>query len=368
MVAEIPYEKQQGLTLLALRDQRVRLKFISRGRYYWCMILVSAAAALVELGRRNSVTKAFSLLAFRTCSSFHNHHHRGGNSSRSSSLLPLAFATIHNVTVPPEKSRTLTSSAVSCSTKQDIMEKKDQEMTPSKNVIPGNDGDDMLFGKFIIPAASIFYRSPGNKTFAFVNLRPIVPGHVLVAPVVVKATSTARDMTHPASAGATKTVTPSTITSPCFMKDLDMDAYLDLWTTVRKVQEMLQHHFGDDNENGNSRNSNIMSFNVAVQDGRAAGQSVPHVHVHILPRKSIGDYYGERNDDIYEDLQNWAPRPEMSSRKDDDVPPLQVPNDSERRDRTVQEMAQEAQGYRQAFEAINNRAAAEENQDHHVDS
>jgi bis(5'-adenosyl)-triphosphatase len=122
--------------------------------------------------------------------------------------------------------------------------------------------------------------------------------------------------------------------------------------TVRNVQEMLQHHFGDKQDGS----SNSMAFNVAVQDGRAAGQSVPHVHVHILPRKH-GDY--ERNDEIYEDLQNWAPRPELSRK--DDVPALQVPDDDKRRDRTVEEMAQEAKSYRQAFESI--MAAKETKQD-----
>ena len=37
-----------------------------------------------------------------------------------------------------------------------------------------------------------------------------------------------------------------------------------------------------------------------MQDGKAAGQSVSHVHWHILPRKP-GDF--ERNDDIYAKLQ-----------------------------------------------------------------
>lgn len=46
-----------------------------------------------------------------------------------------------------------------------------------------NDGDvdEVLFGKFIIPKSSIFYQSSFNS-YAFVNLRPIVPGHVLVIP------------------------------------------------------------------------------------------------------------------------------------------------------------------------------------------
>lgn len=33
------------------------------------------------------------------------------------------------------------------------------------------------------------------------------------------------------------------------------------------------------------------------QDGAQAGQTVPHVHVHILPRK-LGDF--ENNDEVYD--------------------------------------------------------------------
>lgn len=39
---------------------------------------------------------------------------------------------------------------------------------------------------------------------------------------------------------------------------------------------------------------------MAVQDGRDAGQTVEHVHVHLIPRK-LGDF--ERNDDIYDKLE-----------------------------------------------------------------
>lgn len=165
--------------------------------------------------------------------------------------------------------------------------------------------EDVLFGKFVIPTESIFYRSSASS-IAFVNLRPIVPGHVLVIP---------------------ERIVP-------VMSDLSEDEYLDLWKTVRLVQGMLKRHF-----------TNCDAFNVAVQDGFAAGQSVPHAHVHILPREE-GDY--ENNDDIYEDLQEWAPRqPEKYDRK---FPQLEVLKDSERRDRTPQEMAEEAQAYRNTFQ------------------
>jgi bis(5'-adenosyl)-triphosphatase len=68
------------------------------------------------------------------------------------------------------------------------------------------------------------------------------------------------------------------------------------------------------------------------------------VHVHILPRYR-GDL--ERNDDIYDKLEAWAPRDEMSMNK----PKIEVPDDCERRDRTVEEMAEEALIYRNLFGA-----------------
>ena len=42
------------------------------------------------------------------------------------------------------------------------------------------------------------------------------------------------------------------------------------------------------------------SSTISIQDGAAAGQTVEHVHVHILPRH-VGDF--ANNDDIYDKLQ-----------------------------------------------------------------
>ena len=108
---------------------------------------------------------------------------------------------------------------------------------------PPPSSGDMRFGKFLIPTNSIFFR--GKKSAAFVNLRPIVPGHVLVMP---------------------ERIVPT-------MDELTEEEYVDMWKSVRIVQSALRHKY------------DATAFNVAVQDGRAAGQSVPHVHVHILPRK-----------------------------------------------------------------------------------
>jgi len=156
--------------------------------------------------------------------------------------------------------------------------------------------DTMLFGRFKILASQIFHKT--EHSFALVNLRPLVPGHVLVV---------------------SNRIAP-------LLDDLHDHEYDDLWKTVRKVQRALKTKYNCD------------AFNVAVQDGESAGQSVPHVHIHILPRYR-GDL--ERNDDIYDQLEMWAPREEDSQKKKR----LEVPDDSERRDRTLDEMAEEASIY-----------------------
>jgi bis(5'-adenosyl)-triphosphatase len=158
----------------------------------------------------------------------------------------------------------------------------------------------MLFGRFKIPSSHVFLQT--KLSFGFVNLRPIVPGHVLISP---------------------HRVVPR-------MADLSDDEYSDLWTSVRKTQTVLTERYGPS------------SFNIAVQDGAASGQSVPHVHVHILPRFE-GDF--ERNDDVYDELQDWAPRKEMVDSK----AKLDVPEDENRKDRTSEQMAEEATAYKTLF-------------------
>ena len=111
------------------------------------------------------------------------------------------------------------------------------------------------------------------------------------------------------------------------LSDLTCEEYTDFWQSVRIVQDVLQQHY------------HPQAFNIAVQDGVAAGQSVPHVHCHILPRV-VGDF--PRNDEVYDEIQNWAPRPEFKV----DLPDLEVPPDEDRQDRTTQQMAEEAAIYR----------------------
>ncbi|OGE53643.1 hypothetical protein PENARI_c007G09045 [Penicillium arizonense] len=100
----------------------------------------------------------------------------------------------------------------------------------------------IYFGSFIV-TPQVFLQTP--LTFALVNLKPILPGHVLVSP---------------------RRVVPR-------VADLTPAETSDLFLTVRRVGRMVERVYG------------ASSLNIAVQDGVHAGQSVPHVHAHVIPRK-----------------------------------------------------------------------------------
>ena len=63
----------------------------------------------------------------------------------------------------------------------------------------------------------------------------------------------------------------------------------DLWCTAQRVANVVERHW------------NASSLTFAVQDGAAAGQTVDHVHVHVMPRKA-GDF--ANNDDIYTAIED----------------------------------------------------------------
>eukprot|EP00795_Rhopilema_esculentum_P002381 gene2381-18024_t len=70
--------------------------------------------------------------------------------------------------------------------------------------------------------------------------------------------------------------------------DLSHDEVADLFISSQKVSNVVKDVY------------NATSLTLAVQDGPDAGQTVPHVHVHILPRLK-GDF--ANNDDIYSELE-----------------------------------------------------------------
>ncbi|NWU63575.1 FHIT triphosphatase, partial [Pterocles burchelli] len=71
-------------------------------------------------------------------------------------------------------------------------------------------------------------------------------------------------------------------------RDLCPEEVADLFRTVQRVGNVVEKHFCG------------TSLTVSIQDGPEAGQTVKHVHVHILPRRA-GDF--SRNDDVYEEVR-----------------------------------------------------------------
>lgn len=114
----------------------------------------------------------------------------------------------------------------------------------------------VYFGKFVV-TPQVFHLT--KYSMALVNLKPLLPGHVLVCP---------------------RRIAPR-------LSDLTSDEASDLFLTVQRVGHMVERVCG------------ASALNIAIQDGADAGQSVPHVHTHILPRKKAD--MGERggSDAIY---------------------------------------------------------------------
>ncbi|TKA82951.1 hypothetical protein B0A55_01327 [Friedmanniomyces simplex] len=151
-----------------------------------------------------------------------------------------------------------------------------------------------------------------KHSFALVNLKPLLPGHVLVSPLAIK----------PALA------------------DLTKDEVTDLFLTVTRVQQTLRRLYKAD------------AFNIAVQDGVAAGQSVPHVHCHVIPR-TIGDPGGD--DKVHEWLEGeegdvGGHQREAESGSSGERKMGQWAKDGERKARTKEEMESEAKWLREEVE------------------
>jgi bis(5'-adenosyl)-triphosphatase len=127
----------------------------------------------------------------------------------------------------------------------------------------------MLVSKF---SCQVFYNAP--FCYALVNIKPLLPGHVLVV---------------------------SNRIVPRFT-DLSTDEVTDLFTTVKKVQKMLARVYFTDRGTKVNRLGTVEdgAFNIALQDGKTAGQTVEHVHCHIIPRTK--DSTGR--DEIYDRMES----------------------------------------------------------------
>jgi bis(5'-adenosyl)-triphosphatase len=111
----------------------------------------------------------------------------------------------------------------------------------------------MEFGDHEIPEDHIIIMT--QSSFVFTNIRPFLPFHILVSPKARKAR----------------------------IFDLTTEETFDLFNTVRLSLLALRDR--------------CSSYTINIQDGIQAGQTVQHVHIHIVPRNS-DDL--RRNEDIYD--------------------------------------------------------------------
>ncbi|KAL0279535.1 UNVERIFIED_CONTAM: hypothetical protein PYX00_001066 [Menopon gallinae] len=130
------------------------------------------------------------------------------------------------------------------------------------------------FGHVKIPMETVFLQT--DKTFAFTNKRCVVPGHVLVAPI------------RPVQR----------------LSELTPDEICDLFLVTQKVSKAMESI------------QQATSCTIVVQDGPDAGQTIKHVHVHVLPRKR-GDFAD--NDDIYGELQKHDKDPSRPYRTEEEM-------------------------------------------------
>ena len=96
---------------------------------------------------------------------------------------------------------------------------------------------------------------------------------------------------------------------------------------------------------------NATSLNIAMQDGADAGQTVPHVHTHIIPRKNadLDDRGG--SDAIYGILEGEEGDVGKHLRKNaGDRPKFPKVDNEARKPRSEEEMAAEARKLAQEME------------------
>ncbi|KAI9490775.1 HIT-like domain-containing protein [Zychaea mexicana] len=149
------------------------------------------------------------------------------------------------------------------------------------------------FGPHTITESQVFFKS--KYSLGLVNLKPITPGHVLVI---------------------SRRVVPR-------LRDLNTEEATDMMLSAQKIGNVVEKQY------------QCTSLTNVIQDGPQAGQTVPHVHMHVIPRK-VGDW--ANNDDIYDELAEKNK--------------IRVDNE-ERMPRSEQEMKQEADMLRPFFEDNN---------------
>ncbi|CDK29353.1 unnamed protein product [Kuraishia capsulata CBS 1993] len=108
------------------------------------------------------------------------------------------------------------------------------------------------------------------------------------------------------------------------LKDLTDEESLDYIQTIQLIHRFIEKVYKAD------------SLNISMQDGAAAGQSVPHVHTHIIPRYFV-DGYGDNIYGMLEENENGLGGTFKKAKK------LEVEDDGTRKPRSMEVMEKEAE-------------------------
>ena len=88
-----------------------------------------------------------------------------------------------------------------------------------------------------------------------------------------------------------------------------------------------------------------------AKDGKAAGQTIPHAHFHILPRRFKDDPFAGRNDVVYPALDRAEAILPQDLQVIQERVMLKVDADECRPSRTIEEMEKEALMLKSVFAA-----------------
>ena len=133
------------------------------------------------------------------------------------------------------------------------------------------------------------------------------------------------------------------------LSDLSNEEVADLFLTVQRVGRMVEKVYG------------ASALNIALQDGAEAGQSVPHVHTHIIPRKQDDLAKRGGNDAIYGMLEGEEGDVGKHLRNRDGIetqdeysqrPKFPKVDDATRKARSDDEMREEAETLAQHMESL----------------
>jgi histidine triad (HIT) family protein len=133
---------------------------------------------------------------------------------------------------------------------------------------------DCIFCAIVRGDAPATFLHQDDLVVAFMDIRPVQPGHLLVVPRA----------------------------HAKLIPELDAASLMRLWEVATHLNRALR-----------ASTVPLEAVSVYVADGEAAGQEVAHVHIHLIPRRS-DDRFGFRFPPGYGDEPERATLEEMAAR------------------------------------------------------